>query len=459
MKGAIYMHSVKKTLAAGLMAAITVQTSWAAESPTVIEFVRPLGMGGAFTALSDDKNAFTYNPAGMVQRTGGEVTIFEIVAGGSEDLKEAYEFIDENNDELTDFDTLPAPEQVRLANEIQNKIARLRPHAYFGADVASYVSGPLFKGVHLGFGLMGLADARFRLYNGAVAPLIDYSINSDVLLPVSLAKRWNAPLVPGKIGVGVTGKYIKRSQVSESRLSVFELDDIEVPPMTEGSAIGSDLGFLYQPSGRWNVGLMVRDFLGTKMKFDAREAEDGFAAKESRDTVIRPRTNIGVSVVPKSYFGLGHTSDRLTLSADVRDIFGKDTHVLFQDGFRRPLGDDFATNFHMGAEFRYWFLRLRGGAYQGYPTFGLGIDIPLIKIDYAFFSRELGARAGDIQEKNHVVSLALRFGSGKTEARERIKKSQELRKGVKADAPAEAETAKPEEPETEKPTLGDTKKK
>jgi hypothetical protein len=379
------------------------------------------------------------------------------VGGGSEDLKEASDYIDDNQELLEDFDQIPASEQIRITNDIRDKIARLRPHLYLGADVASFVSGPLFKGVHLGFGLMGLADARFRLYNGAVSPLIDYAVNTDVLLPVSIAKRWDAPFVPGKIGVGLTGKYIKRSQISESGLSVLELEDIDVPPMTEGTAIGSDLGFLYQPSERWNVGLMVRDFLGTKMKFDSRAAEDGFDARESRDTVIRPRTNIGVSVVPKSYFGLGHTSDRLTLSADIRDIFGKDTHVLFQDGFRKPLGDDFATNFHMGAEFRYWFLRLRGGAYQGYPTFGLGMDIPLVKIDYAFFSRELGARAGDIREKNHVVSLALRFGTGKTESRERISKAKKDRKQSKetAPVPVQDETPEPQAAEPEKPTGGD----
>ena len=42
----------------------------AAEDAVSIRGVRPLAMGDAFTGVSDDQNAFFYNPAGSVQRTG-----------------------------------------------------------------------------------------------------------------------------------------------------------------------------------------------------------------------------------------------------------------------------------------------------------------------------------------------------------------------------------------------------
>jgi hypothetical protein len=104
----------------------------------------------------------------------------------------------------------------------------------------------------------------------------------------------------------------------------------------------------------------------------------------------------------------------------------------------------------MGAEYRWWFLRFRGGASEGYPTFGLGLDIPLLKIDYAYYSRELGRLAGDIREQNHVISLALRFGSGATESRERIKKAKDASK-IKGDAAVpEAEAVPAEAPKAEK---------
>jgi hypothetical protein len=285
-------------------------------------------------------------------------------------------------------------------------------------------------------------DANFKLDTSILIPNISYAINNDLVFPLSIAHRWDSPFhIPGKLGLGFTGKAIRRNQIHQERLSVLQLDSIDAPPMVTGAGIGSDLGALYQPTERVNLGLMVQDFLGTKLKFDSLAAEDGFAAQPERTSVIRPRTNIGVAIVPKKLLWVLPTSDRWTFAADVRDIMpGPDEHVFFENGLRKPFGENLPTHTYLGAEFRYWFLRFRGGGYQGYPCFGLGIDIPFLKIDYAFYSRELGARAGDNQEKNHVISLALRFGSGATESRERIRKAKGQTK-LKEDALPSTEEA------------------
>lgn len=413
------------------MAAVCFLSSniFAEERPALIQFVRPLGMGGAFTAVADDHNVFSFNPAGMVQRTGAQVTLMEIAVGGSQDLKDAYDFVSDNEDKLTNFENLTTAEQIDLINKIDDDISKLNPRAYLAADIASFVSGPKFLGmpIHVGFGAFGVVDANFNLETSILVPSISYAINNDLVFPLSIAHRWDNPwIIPGKLGLGFTGKAIRRNQIQQERVSVLQLDDLESPPMVTGAGIGSDLGVLYQPTDRVNVGLMVQDFLGTKLKFDSIAAEKGFQAQAERESVIRPRTNIGLALVPKKLLWLLPTNDRWMLAADVRDIFPNDNeHVFFEDGFRKPFGENFPTHMYLGAEFRYWFLRFRGGAYQGYPSFGLGLDIPFLKIDYAFYSRELGARAGDEEEENHVISLALRFGSGATESRERIKKAKD----------------------------------
>jgi hypothetical protein len=400
----------------------------AEEQAAFIQFVRPLAMGGAFTAVADDQNIFGFNPAGMVQRTGSLITLLEVGVGGSEDLKDAADFIDENEDKLTNFDTLSAQQQLDLITTINNDISKLNPRATVTADFVSLVSGPRFLGLpmHVGFGAFGIVDANFRL-DADIIPTISYAINNDIVLPLSIAHRFSLSRA-GKIGIGLTGKIIRRNQIQQEKISVLQLDSLDSPPLATGRGFGSDLGVLYQPGDRLNVGLMVQDFLGTKMKFDKVDAEDGFSAQPERDTVIRPRTNIGVAVVPKKIAWLLPTNDRWTLTADVRDILSPDEHIFFQNGIKKVFGEDIYTHVHLGAEFRYWFLRFRGGAYQGYPSGGLGVDIPFLKIDYAFYSRELGEKAGDLRETNHVVSLALRFGTGKTESRERIKKAKESKK-------------------------------
>src|SRR5262245_858022 len=80
--------------------------SYAEEPAAFVQFVRPLGMGGAFTAVADDQNVFSFNPAGMVQRTGGQLTILEIALGASKDTKDAMDFIKDNEDDLTNFENL-----------------------------------------------------------------------------------------------------------------------------------------------------------------------------------------------------------------------------------------------------------------------------------------------------------------------------------------------------------------
>lgn len=424
----------------------------AEELPVNLLFVRPLGMGGAFTAVADDHNIFVHNPAGMVQRTGAQTTIFEVAVGGSKDLKDAYDFVSDREDELTNFENLSASRQIELINEIKDTVSKLRPRAYVAADVASFVSGPRFFGLpfHGGFGLFGGADASFRI-NADFVPTISFDVNNDMVLPLSVAKRWDAPLVAGKIGIGFTGKVIRRRQIKQEDLSVVVLDDLDAPPSADGRGIGSDLGFLYQPTDRWNVGLMVQDFLGTKLKFDAVAAEKGYPAQPARTAVIRPRTNIGLAVTPKKLLWLLPTYERWVLAMDVRDILNKDDHLFFENGFRKPFGENLYTHLHLGVEYRYWFLRLRGGAHQGYPSLGLGIDIPVLKIDYAYYSREIGRLAGDLREENHVISLAFRFGSGHVESRERIKKAKETTKtrdtAIPESDPVPSST--PEEPKKE----------
>ncbi len=430
------MKLFKQSIAGMLALSMAPLSAMAEEPPAFIESVRPLGMGGAFTAVADDNNTFFYNPAGMVMRTGGQFTMLELVGGISQDTKTLADYISDNKDNLTHFDTLTHDQQESIINDIDNKISKLNARVYAAADVASYVSGPHFMGmpIHVGYGAFVKVDATAKLESSAArVPLVSYDVEGDAVVPISIAHRWNAPLVPGRIGVGLTGKFLRRGQVRQDRISTTTLDDIKVPPAAIGRGFGSDLGFLYQPTDRTNVGLMVQDFLGTKIHYDKADAQDGFPEVDAHSSVIRPRTNIGVALTPKKLLWLLPTGDRWTFSADLRVLLADDQHIVFQNGFRKPMGENFGTHAYLGAEFRYWFLRFRGGAYQGYPAAGLGIDIPFLKLDYAYYSRELGPLAGDEREINHVVSLAFRFGSGYTEARERIRNNKDA-KNVKPDA-------------------------
>ena len=63
--------------------------SAAAELPYIYKGVRPMGMGGAFVALSDDANALFYNPAGLANIKTKRTSVFELEFEGS---KKAFDY-------------------------------------------------------------------------------------------------------------------------------------------------------------------------------------------------------------------------------------------------------------------------------------------------------------------------------------------------------------------------------
>jgi hypothetical protein len=434
-----------KRIVSALIVAVSLcpSSGWSAERPASIRGIRALGMGDAFTAVADDQNVFFYNPAGSTQRTGSLVTIIDLPVTIGTDLMDAVDFIDANENKLTNFNTLTPQEQANLINDIDRTISKLNPHLGVGLPNTNYLSGPIGNGWHWGTGGFGQVEGSFRMNTGLI-PSLDYDVNADVIIPVNVAKRfksvWKAP---GQVGVGINLKYVQRNQIKEDNVSFLQLEDFSAPQMQKAAGFGADLGLLYQPNQRWNIGLTSLDFLGTSLDFDAVAAEKGFTAKAAHKSSVKPRWNAGFAWTPGrlglSSFGVA-TKNRLLLAMDVKDLFNADSKVFFGDGI---VADTAWTHLYLGAEYRWWFLRFRGGANQGYPTFGLGLDIPFLKLDYAYYSDELGHLAGTVKQSNHMLSLAFRFGSGKTEARARI--------GQKEEAVASTVPVKMEKPAMETP--------
>ncbi|MBL8023923.1 MAG: hypothetical protein JNK54_06540 [Elusimicrobia bacterium] len=415
---------MKKLLMLFLVGAVPV---FSAEAPAMIRGTRALGMGDAVTAIADDQNVFFYNPAGTVQRTGSLVNFVNVSLTASKDAIDFYQFLDDNESALKDFDTLPITEQVALGNRIQNEMVPLKPSFGLSAPNVSYLSGPLFGRFHWGAGFFGQVSGRAGFKPIIVTPQLYYDINVDVIPAGNMAvKLKNIPRVPGTLGLGANMKFIRRGRIEEPGADVFALDDYSTPPAQIGRGVGWDFGTLYQPTPRWNVALVVADFGGTKIDFDAREAEDGYAAKDPYSETIPARWNMGVAWTPARLglpsFGLP-LRDRLVLAADLRDFANKESKVFENGG----LADTAGTHFHLGAEYRWWFLRLRAGANQGYFTGGVGIDWPALKLDYAYYADELSPFAGSSRHPAHRISFTLGFGSGKTESRERIKAAKVLK--------------------------------
>ncbi|MDP4245958.1 MAG: hypothetical protein Q8932_08930 [Bacteroidota bacterium] len=265
---------MKKILLA-VMSAVLLSTSplqAAYDQQVFMRGVRPMGMGGAFVALSDDQNAIFYNPAGLTQRQGSQFTLIELPLNISDDVLQFYNFYNDNKDSLKDFDNLSDDRKIDLLNQINDNVIKYRPNLRLGLPNTSFLSGAGF--ISWGFGIFNQEDIGFKFNRSLIVPSISFWGNADAVAAVPLAHRFDAlPFVPGKLSVGTTLKYIARAKIEELNKSVLEFEDF-APQLQYGKGFGFDLGTIYQPSDRWNVGMQVTDVGGTKMTYEAIETSE-----------------------------------------------------------------------------------------------------------------------------------------------------------------------------------------
>jgi len=395
----------------------------AAEMPAMIRGTRALGMGNALTAVADDSNVFFYNPAGMVLRTGGLFNAVGVHGGGNKDFVDLAKFINDNGDDLKNFDNLDFSRQEDLLNQIRTKYIDGTPVFDGSAPNTAWLSGPIADFLHLGVGVFGNASGTMGFDSDVLtstSPTMYYNWDVDLVPMASMAVQIKKlPLLPGSLGVGASVKYIHRGNIQDNHVPLFDNDIYKSPPVQEGRGVGVDFGALYQVNRRINLALSVFDFGGTNIRYTALPEKDGFSSREARTEMIEPRWNAGVAWTPAliGIAGVGiPLQDRLVLAADLKDVFNK-TQAPISQGH---LADNIQDYVSAGAEFRLWFLRLRGGVHDGYPSVGLGADFPFVKLDYAGYSDNMGT--GDVRHREKIqrVALTLGFGGGNVKARERI---------------------------------------
>lgn len=401
---------INRLISIAVLVALTTGTSFAGtvEKPVFIRGVRPLGMGGAFVGVADDQNAIFYNPAGITQRQGGLYTLFDIQASVSEDTMKFYEFYKDNEDKLKDFDKLSTQDQIDLINDINNKVISYKPVVRASFPNMSYINN------RFGAGLFGQAEAGFQFNRSLIIPSISFWGNVDVIGAVPFAfKFMSLPYLPGSISLGATAKLIKRARFEELNKSVLEFDEFD-PQLQWGAGVGADVGVLYQPTSRWNIGVQVTDVNETTIHFEEITAtKSGQVTKESFDGKIPSELNAGVAFIPaKIYYWPGKyisTNDRLLFLFDVRDMMNPNEPLLEATFWKKV---------HMGAEYRWGPLSIRGGFNSGYMSFGAGARVPYVgaKVEYAYWADELGRYAGQSAEWNHRINLAWSWGDDKGRA-------------------------------------------
>ncbi|HSH68317.1 MAG TPA: hypothetical protein VK997_00265, partial [Deferrisomatales bacterium] len=176
-----------RRLVPGLLLLALAAPAPAAELPSYFEGVRPLGMGGAFTAVADDENALFYNPAGLdrVPAWGLGVVnpLVEVGEKGADVLKDVRDADLDNTSEVT-----------ALLREYNGEYAHYRAALF-----------PHFVMRHFALGVLAQGTANLQPHNLVAFP--EAMIDSFASVGAHAGFGWG--FWDGKLRVGIGGKYIK----------------------------------------------------------------------------------------------------------------------------------------------------------------------------------------------------------------------------------------------------------
>jgi len=353
------MFSKKNTLA--LFFIILLATpSFAKELPSFYQGIRPLGMGGAFTAIADDSNAIFYNPAGLsrLNTWSFELPLVAETSNSNVDIYDEVQDIDfDSTTETTDF---------------------IRRHL---GETADFRLGLVPNFVKKNFGLALLAQAKTSLrFDNAAFPETSVRAQGTGSAHVALAHSF----LDDTLSVGATVKYIQAATLDETytaqQIAGSNFDQTIEDDFYDGSGLGVDLGAIYTLPFKLEstLGLSIINVGGVDLG-DAGE--------------IDQQVNIGVAAK--------HSFEKISWmhfvgGADLVDIFTQ-----------AGTDDDYFKRVRLGFEVQMPVLTLRTGIYQGYVSYGASINLKIVKLEYASYAEEVGAFAGDSADRRHVVQLAL----------------------------------------------------
>lgn len=336
---------------------------WAKAYPNFYRGVRPLGMGNAFTAVGDDENALFYNPAALAQISTLTVELLNPTFEASNSSYDLYK----DSDDIDTNNTGQVAELLRkYVGEPQHARISLFPHA--GFKVGKY-------GVMVGYFGQATLDAEIR---DNAWPQAETTYIADHGPLVGLGRRIGA----SNMRIGATVKYLHRENLDEiytaTDIADDNFEDRFESDLVKGTDLALDIGVLYTLPYDWPVRTDVGLSIQNLPKMDFGNARDQ-----------KTQANIGIAI--QKHFA----KCCLVGALDYRDL----THALEED-------DDIAKRLHMGLELQLpKILAVRAGLNQGYATYGVTLDFRFVRLDFASYTEEVGAYAGQRDDRRYVGQL------------------------------------------------------
>ncbi|MEM6325853.1 MAG: hypothetical protein AAF791_01925 [Bacteroidota bacterium] len=377
----------------------------AQDDPVDVPEITALAMGDAVAAVTNPETAFFSNPAHLASLTGVRFTIVGAQVGLGGNFREAYDFYDMELGPAIEegLDDLPDREQ----RDLYDRAVEIgRDQKTVGASVEAFAlqfrAGPLAVGA----GVFGHATARARALDLATGvPYLDAYSQADLVAPLTVALD-----VPGTpLSIGGTAAYVERRVTAKAEF-VDALDaDGEKLYLLGGNGVALSAGVTARdvalPGLSLGMALISLGGVGD-LTFDRSWAVSGsentpddpaeIAQLERRFAQREGTPVLRMGAAYHLPFPKGSPIRDVALAADWVSGSTTEAEQAPELGFR------------FGAQATLLgVLELRGGLSQGYPAAGVGLNLRVLRLDYATFGVEDGEAFGEQERRNHVVQLRL----------------------------------------------------
>lgn len=325
-----------------------------------------LGRGDTGISAADEEDAIFYNPAGIALGQGiyKKITLLSPQLEISKSTRDMARQLAIEEDDTIDT----VLEQVGKPN-----------HAGY-----QNFSGIMLRRAALGVLTSGSVDAlASKSPEQGGLETIEASAAQNLAATFTLAEKfWDETLL-----LGITGKYLVRGrgELSVSAAEVAkakeELSD-QSKFISLGEGGGADVGLLLRSGGPLSAafGLTINDIGDTQIA----PQEDTEIDLDLKQTI-----NVGVSIEP------GTETSKLRLLADYRDVLSA-----------RQKNPRLKT--HLGAELTVMnAVGIMGGLNQGYPSFGLYMDLYFVRIDLGSYTEEISHYAGRRPDTRYFARIRL----------------------------------------------------
>jgi len=418
--------------------------------------IRAMGMGNAFTSMTDDYSILFYNPGAFGFKEKGEIqfSLGSVAVGGKidkliKDVSDAEKSVTDEGD------------KVQAISAVLDQ--------YYGEPFSARVQliEVFWTRPNWGFAILPVDTSIDLTVNKQLGPALDIDLKKDTTFAFGYGQKLDEEL-----SVGGTLKALHRGSVAQS-VPALELaansDVMSEERFKEGISIDLDIGVMYRP--KWfgsrtskrdpaqatppattdttedkNLGLEVKEETTAEAPADGKTPDERDAklsdaslkdqvkkdepVLDAQEEFITPLT---LSAVLRNGLG-GQFAKSKLLNKDATEAPDKLPTVLdigssyevmnfaFQKvranldfrNINHPAMSSFMKSTHVGIEYRFepsGYLRFdaRAGLNQGYYTLGLGLLAGVFSLDAITFADEVGTSSTKQEARQYAIKAGFWF--------------------------------------------------